>query len=281
MLQEYVFEMNRELDKLRRNERECYQNNFSSCLSAVQNAGNIHKYIKKYPFNRDNRNDIKSFEPFVQSASEILGHVQRYAATALKNNIEKEKVIETLQDYEQKCYKNDVNSCLEAIKRGEDFKKNMEEKNILAMVHARDILLPIFDKVHTIISNVKAHLERKNNNTPSQNETTTPTISSLIADITGYTKSNVGKMCRGPNFDAPGWPKGMGYQTPEECSKLCSADSGCTGFDIARKGKDDGKFDCFLFGNNPIIPENGAKDAHCFTRDPSTKYWSWSSCALL
>lgn len=87
----------------------------------------------------------------------------------------------------------------------------------------------------------------------------------LLEDITGYINSTVGMMCRGPNFDMTGWPKSMGFRTAKECANLCSYDKDCTGFDLARQNSD-GKFDCYLFGNNSIIPEQGASDAQCYIK---------------
>lgn len=74
--------------------------------------------------------------------------------------------------------------------------------------------------------------------------------------------------CRGEGWNAKGWPKNEGLQTPEVCREKCSMTAGCTAYDLARPKA--GKFECFLFGHKKL--ERDKQDARCFTAVPLPSY---------
>jgi hypothetical protein len=45
----------------------------------------------------------------------------------------------------------------------------------------------------------------------------------------------------------------QGYQTNENCARLCDEDNGCVAYDIARPNGN-GKYDCYLWGNKDVEP---------------------------
>lgn len=60
------------------------------------------------------------------------------------------------------------------------------------------------------------------------------------------------------------WPLVKGYQTIEDCGKLCLATKRCKAFHVAdadKKSKT--RFQCFLFGHKGVQPASGVPGA-CF-----------------
>ena len=62
-------------------------------------------------------------------------------------------------------------------------------------------------------------------------------------------------MCRGEDWTFGPWPLERGYKTLKGCAEECAKRKKCLAFDVSQEKT--GKFQCLLYGHNPVIPAHG------------------------